>query len=139
MYHYITPVQSIYERFNSSGPKQSNQRFNRFLTVGPVNHRTEGLTGSMSDPVLITWAEAKKKKNGSTGEAEPCQTAPMSPSRKTAFPPFRRERSICSESTIKLVVVVVSLLVFPSSASVTSNLHKAAPPLARLWCDSRNA
>jgi hypothetical protein len=42
----------------SSGPKLSNRRFNRFLTVGPVNQRTDGLTGSMSGPVLITMGKS---------------------------------------------------------------------------------
>ena len=50
----MAPVWIICNRFNSSGPKQSNRRFNRFLTVGPVNQWTDGLTGSKSGLVLIT-------------------------------------------------------------------------------------
>ena len=48
------PVQTICGRFDLSGPKQLNRRFNLFETVGSVNQWTDGLTGSISNPVLIT-------------------------------------------------------------------------------------
>jgi hypothetical protein len=55
IYIYIyVPVQSICGRFDLSGPKQLNRRFNRFETVGPVNQWTDDLAGSISGPVLIT-------------------------------------------------------------------------------------
>jgi hypothetical protein len=38
---YITPVWCFCGRFNSSGQKLSSRWFNQFLTVGPVNHRTD--------------------------------------------------------------------------------------------------
>jgi hypothetical protein len=55
------PVQSIYDRFDLSGLKQLNRRFNWFETVGPVNQWTDGLADSISGPVLITLMQTTRR------------------------------------------------------------------------------
>jgi hypothetical protein len=64
-YHmYSGPVQLYVWPIRFNGSLLLNRRFNRFATVEPLNHRTKGLIGSITGPVLITMAAVRHRRDG---------------------------------------------------------------------------